>query len=183
MSSPTATIPGYIVGTWDIDPVHSDVSFIVRHLGVSKVRGRFDTFSGSIVTAEDPLQSSVNATIDATTVSTRNDQRDNHVRSEDFLHVGEHPELTFRSTGVRFEDGETFVLDGELTVRGVTKTVPLVLEVNGFADGMQGGKVAGFSATTEISRKEFGVTGGPAGGVVGDKIQIHLEIEASLREG
>jgi len=182
MTTPTATIPGYIAGTWDIDPVHSDVSFIVRHLGVSKVRGRFDTFSGSIVTAENPLESAVTATIDATSVSTRNEQRDGHVRSEDFLHTDEHPELTFKSTGVRFEDGETFVLDGELTVRGVTKTVPLVLEVNGFGDGMQGGKVAGFSATTEISRKEFGVTGGPAGGVVGDKIQIHLEIEANLRE-
>jgi polyisoprenoid-binding protein YceI len=181
MSSPTVTIPGYIAGTWDIDPVHSDVSFVVRHLGVSKVRGRFDTFSGSIVTAENPLESSVTATIDAGSVSTRNDQRDGHVKSEDFLHVGEHPELKFVSTGVRSEEGDTFVLDGELTLRGVTKSVPLTLEVNGFGDGMQGGKVAGFSGTTEISRKEFGVTGGGAGAVVGDKIQIHLEIEAALR--
>jgi polyisoprenoid-binding protein YceI len=183
MTSPTATIPGYIAGTWDIDPVHSDVSFVVRHLGVSKVRGRFDTFSGQLVTAENPLESSVTATIDASTISTRNGQRDEHVRSEDFLHTGDHPEITYRSTGVRFEEGDVFILDGELTVRGVTKHVPLVLEINGFGDGMQGGKVAGFSATTEISRKEFGVTGGAAGAVVSDKIQIALEIEATLREG
>ena len=181
MTSSTVQIPGYIAGTWDIDPIHSDVSFTVRHLGVSKVRGRFDSFTGEIVTGADPLESAVSASIDATSVSTRNDQRDAHVRGEDFLHVDNHPRLTFTSTGVEL-DGDEFVLTGELTLRGVTKTVPLRLELNGFGDGMQGGKVAGFSASTEISRKDFGVTGGGAGAVVGDKIQIHLEIEASLRE-
>lgn len=170
-------IPGYLTGTWAIDPVHSDVSFVVRHLGVSKVRGHFGTFEGTIVTAENPLESTVEAKIDATSIDTRNGQRDAHVKGEDFLDVEKHPELTFTSTGVRAR-GEGFVVDGELTLRGVTKTVELGLEINGFGDGMGDAKVAGFSASTEINRREFGVTGGAAGAVVGDKITILLEIEA-----
>ncbi|RZS34383.1 polyisoprenoid-binding protein YceI [Herbihabitans rhizosphaerae] len=178
----TIEIPGYITGTWDIDPTHSDVSFTVRHLGVSKVRGHFATFSGTIVTAENPLDSSVTATIEPASVDTRNEQRDGHLRSEDFLDVENHKELTFHSTGVR-ADGEAFKVDGELSLRGVTKTVTLDLELNGFADhpALEGAKVAGFSAATEISRKDFGITGGQAGVMVGDKITILLEIEASLR--
>src|SRR5690242_14940681 len=107
MSTPTVTIPGYLTGTWTIDPVHSDVSFIVRHLGISKVRGQFATFSGEIVTADNPLDSTVTATIDAGSFHSRNEQRDGHVRGEDFLHVDDHPQLTFVSTGIR-QDGEDF---------------------------------------------------------------------------
>lgn len=178
MSSPTINIPGYITGTWTIDPIHSDVTFIVRHLGVSKVRGQFTTFSGEIVTAEDPLRSSVRATIDAGSFHSRQEQRDAHVRGEDFLHVEDHPELTFVSTGVRHEDGE-FKLDGELTIRGTTKPVTLDLEINGFAEGMNGAPVVGISASTEINRKDFGVHGGAAGAMVGEKIKVTLEIEAN----
>jgi polyisoprenoid-binding protein YceI len=177
MSTPTINIPGYITGTWTIDPIHSDVSFTVRHLGVSKVRGQFNTFSGQIVTAENPLDSTVTATIDATSFHTRQEQRDEHVKGEDFLHVAEHPEVTFVSTGIR-QNGEDFLLDGDLTIRGVTKPVTLELEINGFGDGMDGSPVVGLSASTEISRKDFGVHGGGAGAVVGDKIKINLEIEA-----
>nr|WP_042197210.1 YceI family protein [Kibdelosporangium sp. MJ126-NF4]CEL22812.1 Protein yceI precursor [Kibdelosporangium sp. MJ126-NF4]CTQ89953.1 Protein yceI precursor [Kibdelosporangium sp. MJ126-NF4] len=180
MSTPTINIPGYITGTWTIDPVHSDVTFIVRHLGVSKVRGQFTTFSGEIVTAEDPLQSSVTATIDAGSFHSRQEQRDNHVKSEEFLHVDGHPELTFTSTGVR-HDGEEFLLDGELTIRGVTKPVTLNLEVNGFGQGPDGSPVVGLSASTEINRKDFGVHGGAAGALVGEKIQVSLEIEAAKK--
>ncbi|MEV4312133.1 YceI family protein [Actinocrispum sp. NPDC049592] len=176
MSAPTINIPGYATGTWTIDPIHSDVSFIVRHLGVSKVRGQFNTFTGEIVTHEDVLSSSVTATIDAASFHTRQEQRDSHVRGEDFLHVEEYPELTFTSTGVR-HDGEQFLLDGNLTIRGVTKPVTLNLEINGFGD-INGDKVLGISASTEISRKDFGVSGGAAGAMVSDKIQILLEIEA-----
>lgn len=178
MSAPTINIPGYVTGTWTIDPVHSDVSFIVRHLGVSKVRGQFNTFSGEIVTAENPLESKVTATIDAASFHTRQEQRDAHVRGEEFLHVDEHPELKFASTGVR-QHGEGFLLDGDLTVRGVTKPVTLELEINGFGEGMDGKPVLGISASTDISRKDFGVHGGAAGAMVSDKIQIILEIEAS----
>jgi polyisoprenoid-binding protein YceI len=172
------TIPGYLTGTWTIDPVHSDASFTVRHLGVSKVHGRFDNVEGTIVTAENPLESSVTATIPAASVNTKNEQRDAHVRAEDFLDVDNHPNLTFRSTGVRAEDEETFLVDGELTLRGVTRPVTLEVELGGFGDHPQGGKVVGLSATTEINRKDFGITGGPAGGVVSEKITISLDIEA-----
>ncbi|MEU4805256.1 YceI family protein [Actinosynnema sp. NPDC023587] len=180
MTSQTAQIPGYLVGTWAIDPVHSDVSFVVRHLGVSKVRGHFDTFEGTIVTAANPLDSTVNATISTASVNTKNEQRDAHVKGEDFLDAEKFPELTFASSAVR-ANGEGFLVEGELSLRGVTRAVTLELELNGFGEGFEGAKVAGFSASTDISRKAFGVTGGPAGAAVGDKITILLEIEAVLQ--
>ncbi|WP_329178057.1 MULTISPECIES: YceI family protein [unclassified Streptomyces] len=182
MSSQTPVIDGYVAGTWTIDTVHSDVSFYVRHLGVSKVRGSFATFEGSIVTGEDPLESSVNAVIKTASVSTNNETRDGHVRSADFLDVENFPELTFSSTAVRSQSAELFEIDGELTLHGVTKTVTLKLELNGFGKGFDGNAVAGFSAATEISRGDFGVTGGAAGAAVSDKIKIALEIEAGLAQ-
>ena len=131
MSETAVEIPGYVAGTWTIDPVHSEVSFVVRHMMVSKVRGRFDKFEGTIVTAPDPLQSSVTATVELSSVNTGEPNRDNHIRSADFFEVESHPHLTFRSTGVR-PDGDDFLLDGDLTIRGTTKPVTLKLEVNGF---------------------------------------------------
>ena len=185
MTAPTSTqIPGYVVGTWDIDPVHSDVSFSVRHMMVSKVRGRFGEFSGQIVTGEDITGSSVQATIDATSIDTNNEQRDNHIRSADFFDVANHPTWTFTSTGVRVDDGDLF-LDGELTIKGVTRPVTLTLQAEGFGPDAFGGTRAGFSASTTINRSDFGVDiampldGG--GVVVGEKVTITLEIEAVLR--
>lgn len=181
----TTQIPGYIAGTWDIDPVHSDVSFTVRHMMVSKVRGQFDGFSGEIVTGADVTGSSVTASIDATSINTGNQQRDDHVRSADFFDVANHPNWTYRSTGVR-QDGGDLVVDGELTIKGVTRTVPLALEVNGFGPDAFGGVRAGFTATTTINRNDFGVDiampldGG--GVVVGDKVQITLEIQGVMRQ-
>jgi polyisoprenoid-binding protein YceI len=179
------TIPGYVAGTWDIDPVHSEVGFSVRHLMVSKVRGRFGTFSGTFVTGENPLDSSVEATIDLSSIDTSNADRDAHIRSADFFDVDQHPELAYRSTAVR-QDGSNFVVDGELTIRGVTKPVALELEVNGFqGETPFGDSRVGFSATTEINRDDYGITfNAPleGGGVMlGQKIQIALEIEAILR--
>ncbi|MFG1810017.1 YceI family protein [Streptomyces sp. NPDC049040] len=182
MSSQTAVIDGYVAGTWTIDTVHSDVSFYVRHLGVSKVRGHFATFEGTIVTGEDPLDSSVNAVIKTASVSTNNETRDGHVRSADFLDVENFPEMTFVSTAIRPQTSELFAVEGELTLHGVTKTVVLTLELNGFGKGFDGNAVAGFSAATEISRGDFGVTGGAAGAAVSDKIKIALEIEAGLAQ-
>jgi polyisoprenoid-binding protein YceI len=186
MTAATRTqIPGYVVGTWDIDPVHSDVSFTVRHMMVSKVRGRFATFSGEIVTAEDFTGSTVAATIDASSIDTGAEQRDAHVRSADFFDVANHPTWTFRSTGLH-DDGNDYVLDGELTIKGVTRPVALTLEVNGFGPDAYGGTRAGFSASTTINRSDFGVDiqmpldGG--GVVVSEKVQINLEIEAVLRQ-
>ena len=105
-----ATPTGYIAGTWDIDPIHSEVSFQVRHLVVSKVRGRFDAFEGTIVTAEDPAHSSVQVTIDAASIDTNNADRDTHVRSADFLDTDNFAQISFRSTGVRTEDGDLWHL-------------------------------------------------------------------------
>jgi polyisoprenoid-binding protein YceI len=185
MTSSTATqIPGYVAGTWDIDASHSTVGFSVRHMMVSKVRGYFREFSGEIVTAEDPTQSSVTATVNMDSIDTRQEQRDAHIRSADFFDVGNHTEMTFRSTAVR-TDGAEWTIVGDLTIKGITKRIELELELNGFGPDAYGGTRAGFSAKTEISRKQFGVDidmpmdGG--GVVVGDKISIELEIEAVLR--
>jgi polyisoprenoid-binding protein YceI len=184
-ASTTATsIPGYVAGTWDIDPVHSEVGFSVRHMMVSKVRGRFTTFSGQIVTGQDPLASSVTAEIDLASITTGNDQRDDHIRSADFFEVETYPTMTYRSTGVR-ADGGDFILDGELTLKDVTKSVPLTLELNGFGPDPYGGTRAGFTATGEINRKDFNVNfSAPmqnGGAVVSDKVTLHLEIEAVLK--
>ncbi|MFD2090651.1 YceI family protein [Blastococcus deserti] len=185
MTSSTAIqIPGYVVGTWDIDAAHSTVGFSVRHMMVSKVRGYFRDFSGEIVTAEDPTQSSVTARINMDSIDTRQEQRDAHIRSADFFDAGNHTEMTFRSTEVR-TDGADWTVIGDLTIKGITEQVELELELNGFGPDAYGGTRAGFSAKTEISRKEFGVDidmpmdGG--GVVVGDKVTVELEIEAVLR--
>ncbi|MEU1073309.1 MULTISPECIES: YceI family protein [unclassified Streptomyces] len=174
-----ADLPGYETGTWAIDPIHSEIAFSVRHLGIANVRGRFDDFDGEIVLAENPLESSVRAAIRIASVSTAHDQRDAHIRSEEFLHAEKYPEMTFRSTGVRRGGRDGFLVDGELTVRGVTRPVTLDLELNGFGKGYEGRSVAGFSATTQLSRKDFGVTGGPTGAALGDTIKITLDVEAS----
>jgi polyisoprenoid-binding protein YceI len=183
-SATTTQIPGYVVGTWDIDASHSTVGFSVRHMMVSKVRGYFRDFSGELVTAEDPAQSSVTARINMDSIDTRQEQRDAHIRSADFFDVGNHTEMTFRSTAVA-TDGADWTVTGDLTIKGITKPVTLQLELNGFGPDAYGGTRAGFSAKTEISRKEYGVDidmpmdGG--GVVVGDKINVELEIEAVLR--
>src|SRR5580692_6994103 len=122
--SPAVQIPGFIAGTWEIDPVHSEVSFVVRHMVVSKVRGRFDRFTGTIVTDEDLARASVNVTIDATSINTNEPNRDNHIRSADFLDVENFHDITFHSTSVRSEGGE-FSIDGDLTIRGTTHQVTL----------------------------------------------------------
>jgi len=183
MTAPSTelSVPGYQAATWNIDPVHSEVGFSVRHMMVSKVRGRFTKFSGEIVTAEDPLQSSVTAEIDLTSINTGQEQRDQHIQSADFFEVETYPTMTYKSTGVRVEDGE-YVLDGDLTLKGVTKNVPLRLELQGFGEDAYGGYRAGFTATGEINRSDFNVSfNAPlqnGGVVVGEKIQLQLEIEA-----
>ena len=178
-----STIPGYITGTWTIDPVHSEVGFSVRHMMVSKVRGKFNQFSGVIVTGESALDSSVTATVELQSIDTGNPDRDNHVRSADFFDADVNATMTYRSTGVHL-DGDSYVLDGELTLKGVTREVSFDLELGGFGPDPYGGTRVGFTATGEIKHSDFGVdfnavlaTGGV---VVGDKVTIHLEIEAVL---
>jgi polyisoprenoid-binding protein YceI len=177
------TIPGYIAGSWTIDPVHSEVGFAVRHMMVSKIRGKFGVFSGGVVTGESPLDSSVTATIDLSSIDTGNEDRDNHLRGADFFEVDAHKAMTFRSTRVR-RDGEDYMLDGELTLKSITKPISLRLELGGFGPDPYGGTRAGFTAIGELKRSDFGVdfnavleTGGV---VVGDRVDIYLEIEAVL---
>jgi len=177
------TIPGYVAGRWTIDPVHSEVGFSVRHMMVSKVRGKFNVFSGDVVTGANPLESSVTATIDLSSIDTGNADRDAHIRSADFFDVDQHKTMTYRSTGVRV-DGDDFVLDGELTLKGVPKPRSLPLELGGFGPDPYGGTRAGFTATGEIKRSDYGVDFNAAletgGLVVADKVTIALEIEAVL---
>jgi len=181
----TTTIPGYVVGTWAIDPVHSEVGFTVRHMMVSKVRGKFTSFTGEVVTAENPLDSKVTASIDLMSIDTGNSDRDTHLRSSDFFDTEQNKTMDFRSTGIR-EDGSDYLLDGEITLKGVTKPITFHLELGGFGPDPYGGTRSGFTATGEIKRSDFGVdfnavleTGGV---VVGDRVQIVLEIEAVLNK-
>lgn len=179
-----ADIAGYIPGTWSIDPVHSDVSFSVRHMMVAKVRGRFQGVTGTIVLAPDPAGSHVTAEIDMATIDTGNADRDNDVKSAAYLDVARFPTMTFRSGAVRTGTANRVEVEGELTVHGVTRPVTLWVEVNGFGKDAWGGTRCGFTATTQIDRTDYGVTtnmpldGG--GMVIGDTIQITLEIEATL---
>jgi polyisoprenoid-binding protein YceI len=175
-------IPDYLVGTWKADPVHSDVAFSVRHLMVATVRGRFTGYDITMVTNEDPLGSSVTATIDLASVDTGNPRRDDHISSATFLDAAKHLTMSYRSTGIRQAD-DGWVVDGELTLHGVTRLVPLAVKQTRFGAGPDGEQRARFSATARINRGEFGIdrwTGG--GAVVSDKVAISLEIEAALQE-
>lgn len=180
MTAAVATNTDLTAGTWAIDPVHSTVNFSVRHLMVSKVRGSFGSFSGAITVAEDGTPS-VTADIDTTSVSTGNEQRDAHLKAADFFEADKYPTATFRSTGVR-GNGDDYVVDGDFTLKGVTKPVSLALEFNGVNPGMGHGEVAGFEASVVLNRKDFGIDIDmpleAGGAVVGDKVTITLEIEA-----
>lgn len=172
-------------GTWDIDPTHTEVSFVVRHLMVSKVRGQFNQFSGSFTVGADLASSGVAAEIDLASIDTNHADRDAHVRSADFFDVEQFPTMAYRSTGIRAR-GDGYVVDGELTLHGVTKPVSLDLEVNGYLPQSPFGDTrVGFSASTEIDRRDFGLQwNGPVegGGVIlGHTVKIQLEVEATKR--
>lgn len=190
----TDVIPDYVTGTWDIDVVHSDVSLVVRHVGLTKYRRSFERFSGEIVTAEDPSDSSVTATIDMTSFDTGVEAFNRSLLSSEFLATESYPTATFTSTRVHPAEGGgshwdgaagQWTVEGQLTVRGVTRPVVLDLELLGFGEGMRGERKAAFSASTIIDRTDFGITfdGRLANGrlIVGNKVQVLLEIEAVLR--
>jgi polyisoprenoid-binding protein YceI len=190
MTAPTATrefagvpIPG--PGTFALDPAHTTASFLARHLMVSKVRGAFKAVAGTIVVGDDPLASSVDVTIDAASIDTGAPDRDNHLRSPDFLDVTTYPALRFRSVRVLPPVGNHFQLVGELTIRDVTREVTLDVEFEGVVVSPYGREVVGFTATTEIDREDFGMTWNvalEAGGVlVGRKVKIEIGAEA-IRE-
>lgn len=176
-------IPGYVAGTWVIDAAHSEACFEVRQFGISTVHGSFDDFEGTIVTAENPLDSSVNASLKTASVNTKNKRRDKHLRDDDFLKVETYPTITFNSTGVRV-DGDDVFIEGDLTIRDVTKRVTLNMNLNSAdVDGSADGKPpAQFLATTEIIRNDYGVHGGFAGAVIANQIKITLKIAANKQE-
>ncbi|HXR44677.1 MAG TPA: YceI family protein [Pseudolysinimonas sp.] len=179
----TLAHPDYRVGTWRLDPAHSELSFTVKHLRVTKVRGTFDTFDVTIVTAEDPAQTTIVATVDVASVNTKQEMRDNHLRTSDFFKVDEHPTMTFRSTGITI-DGDDFTVDGELTLRGVTQPVTLKGELGGIITMDDGTVKAGASATTKINRQDFGVSWNAAleagGMTLGDEVTINMDLEVVL---
>lgn len=174
------TIP--VAGEFNLDLAHTRVGFVAKHMMVTKVRGQFTEFSGKIVIPDEPLDASVEVTIKAGSITTNVNDRDNHLRSDDFLSAEKFPEITFRSTAVRDFDGDEFVLAGDLTIRDVTKQVELKAEFSGAAVNPWGQEIFGFSAETEIDREEFGLTWNQAleaGGVlVSKKIKIEIEGEA-----
>ena len=169
-------------GTWEIDPVHSQVSFVVRHMMVSKVRGRFTKFSSTIEVAENHQDSKVEATIDAASIDTSEPNRDAHIRSADFLDVANYPVITFSALGPIHKSGTKFTLSGDLTIRGVTKPVTLEAEYLGVVTHPQMGTRMGLSATGEINKDDFGVVYNAAletgGFVLGKTIRLELEVEA-----
>lgn len=177
-----ATLPAS--GTWHLDPGHTELAFIGRHFLVTKVRGRFTDVRGAVTIAEDPDQSHVEVVVGMASVESGNPTRDDHLRSAELFDVGQHPEATFRSTSVRWH-GRAGQVIGDLTIRGLTRRVPLTVTFDGYARDPWGGDRAIYSAWTEINREDFGVTWNvalEAGGLlVSKEIRIEIEIETVLR--
>jgi len=172
-------------GTYALDVAHTQVGFAVRHMAVSKVRGRFTKFDGTIQVAEDPTQSSVNVTIDANSVDTQDETRNNHLRTNDFFDVENHPTWTFVSTSIVPDGKGKWKLTGDLTIRGVTRPVTLESSLEGVVKDPYGNLRTGFSASAVIDREDFDVSFGAvmdAGGlVVAKKVTIEIEAEAVLQ--
>jgi polyisoprenoid-binding protein YceI len=180
-----ATIPK--AGTYVIDPAHTEVGFIARHLVGTKVRGRFGEAQGTFTVAENPEESTLTASVDAGSIYTGNSMRDDHLRTNDFLDVPNYPTISLTSIGLKREDDTHWVLKGELTIRGVTKPVDFHVEYLGEGPSMQEGKtVVALSATAEIDRRDFGVSFNHSlldgSVVVGNKVVIEVEVEASLAD-
>ncbi len=173
------------VGTYVLDTMHTTLGFTVRHMAVSKVRGSFDTFEGTLELAEKPEDSKVSVTIQAGSVNTRDENRDNHLRTNDFFDVENHPTWTFVTTSITPESASEWKVQGDLTIRGVTKSVTLDATLEGVVKDPYGNHRVGFSAKTSINREDFGVAFGAvmeAGGlVVAKKVDIEIETEATLQ--
>jgi polyisoprenoid-binding protein YceI len=182
-STTTGTeLPASLVpGTYAIDPAHSEVGFVARHAMVTKVRGRFAEVEGTLTIGETVEQSGASATIKAASVSTGSADRDGHLRSPDFFDAATYPDITFATTGVR-ADGDGFLLTGDLTIKGTTRSITLPVEFDGVATDPFGNQRAGFSASTDVEREDWGLTWNAAletGGVlVSKKIKLQLDISA-----
>ena len=179
----TASAPALteLTGTYTIDPAHTRIGFVARHAMVTKVRGAFNEFTGTaVLDGANPENSTVEVTIQAASIDTRNAQRDGHLRSNDFLAMDEYPEITFSSTGVRQVDDATFELTGGLTIKDVTKSVTIPFTFEGVATDPFGNQRAGFEGSVVINRKDYGITWNAAletGGVlVSDKVTLEFEL-------
>ena len=183
MSTASAPALTDLTGTWTLDPAHTRIGFVARHAMVTKVRGSFNEFEGTaVLDGANPANSHAEVTIKAASIDTRNAQRDEHLRSNDFLAMQEHPEITFTSTGARQVDDTTFELTGDLTIRGVTKSVTIPFTFEGAAKDPFGNLRAGFEGSVAINRKDWGVAWNAAlegGGVlVSDRVTLEFEVSA-----
>ena len=179
----TATLPAELTGTWTIDTAHSRIGFVARHAMVTKVRGSFNEFAGALnLDAESPSASSAELTLEVASVDTRNAQRDEHLRTNDFFDAPTFPQITFVSTAVEQIDAEHFSVTGDLTIKGVTRSVTVVWEFGGTATDPWGNLRVGFEGSTTVNRSDFGVTFNAAletGGVlVSEKIALEFEVSA-----
>ena len=185
----TASAPALteLTGTYTLDPAHTRIGFVARHAMVTKVRGAFNEFTGTaVLDGANPANSRVEVTIEAASIDTRNGQRDEHLRSNDFLAMQEYPEITFASTGVRQAGETTFEVTGDLTIKGVTKPITIPFTFEGAAKDPFGHLRAGFEGSVTINRKDYGVTWNAAlegGGVlVSDKVTLEFEVSAVRQE-
>lgn len=176
----TTIAPALAAGTWTVDPAHTRVGFIARHLMVTKVRGEFTDFDAKVEVAEDPLDSTVEVVVQMESIDTGTPDRDGHLRSNDFFDIATFPTMEFKSTRIA-RAGELFALKADLTIKGVTRSIDFELVFDGTGQDPWGGERAGFSATATIDRNDFGVAfNAPleTGGVlVGDKVQIELDVQ------
>lgn len=181
MTTETTTRPAIDSGTWAFDEAHTKVGFVARHLMVSKVRGHFESFDSSVEVAEDLDESRIEVALDAASITTGSNDRDQHLRSADFLDVENHPKLIFRSTDIR-QDGETWKVTGDLTIRGETRPITFDVTYEGAATDPWGNEHIGFSAYTTMTREDWGLTWNAqleGGGWLVSK-DVELEIEGQL---
>jgi len=168
-------------GTWNVDPMHTTIGFTVRHLMITKVHGTFKDFAGTITVGADPMQSSVQATVQMASVHTGDDNRDGHLRTGDFFEVETYPTMTLQSTGISGKGGD-YTLHADLTIKGITKKVDFDLEFEGVSKDLYGNTKAGFSASAEINRKDWGIEWNAVldnGGVaLGEKVKLNLDVQA-----
>lgn len=178
----TATVTAVPTGTWSVDPSHSNVEFSVKHLGIATVRGKFDRFEGTLEIGEDLSSARAYGTVQAASVNTNDPQRDEHLRSADFFGVEANPELSFESTAIRPLDEETFEIQGDLTMNGVTNQITLKTEIQGTEIDPWDNERVGLEVTGQLSRGDWGMTFNQALGsgnvLVSDKVKLSLDISA-----
>ncbi len=169
-------------GTYELDPAHSSLGFVARHLMVTKVRGRFTKVSGALHVGDSPEESWAEATIDTASIDSREEQRDGHLRSPDFFDVEKHPEVKFRTTRIESTGGGRFRVEGDLTIKGITRPIVLEAEFEGEAQDPWGGTRIGFTATAEVDREQWGLNWNVAlekgGWLVSKKVDLNIEIQA-----